>query len=54
VSDMFGEFGDDGIGGDIDGGVAALLIHKFRAKTGVKKMVGVSRTEWAQTKEKES
>jgi hypothetical protein len=38
----------------VDGGVAALLIHKFRAKTGVKKMVGVSRSEWAQTKEKES
>jgi hypothetical protein len=36
------------------GGVAAVLIHKFRAKKGVKKMVGVSRSEWTQTKEKES
>jgi hypothetical protein len=36
------------------GGVAAVLIHKFRAKKGVKKMVGVSRSGWTQTKEKES
>jgi hypothetical protein len=36
------------------GGVAAVLIHKFRVKKGVKKMVGVSRSEWTQTKEKES
>jgi hypothetical protein len=35
------------------GGAAAVLIHKFRVK-GVKKMVGVSRSEWTQTKEKES
>jgi hypothetical protein len=36
------------------GGVAAVLIHKFRVKKGVKKMAGVSRSEWTQTKEKES
>ena len=36
------------------GGVAAALIHKFRVKKGVKKMVGVSRSEWTHTKEKES
>ena len=36
------------------GGVAAVLIHKFRVKKGVKKMVGVSRSEWTQTKEKKS
>jgi hypothetical protein len=35
-------------------GAAAVLIHKFRVKKGVKKMVGVSRSEWTQTKEKES
>ncbi|HEY4818393.1 MAG TPA: hypothetical protein VIH67_13260 [Candidatus Acidoferrum sp.] len=35
------------------GGVAAVLIHRFRVKKGVKKMV-VSRSEWTQTKEKES
>ena len=35
-------------------GVAAVLIHTFRVKKGVKKMVGVSRSEWTQTKEKES
>ena len=35
------------------GGVAAALIHKFRVKKGVKKMVGVSGSEWTQ-KEKES
>jgi hypothetical protein len=36
------------------GGVAAVLIHTFRAKKGIKKMVGVSRSEWTQTKENES
>jgi hypothetical protein len=36
------------------GGVAAVLIHKFRAKKSVKKMMGASRSEWTQTKEKES
>ena len=36
------------------GGVAAALIHKFRVKKGVKKMVGVGRSEWTQKKEKES
>jgi len=36
------------------GGVAAVLIHRFRVKKGVKKMVGVSRSEWTQTEEKES
>lgn len=36
------------------GGVAAVLIQKFRVKKGVKKMVGVGRSEWIQTKEKES
>jgi hypothetical protein len=35
------------------GGVAAVLIHKFRAKKRGKKMVGVDRSEWIQTKEKE-
>jgi hypothetical protein len=35
-------------------GVAAVLIHRFRAKKGVKRMVGVGRSEWIQTKEKES
>jgi hypothetical protein len=34
------------------GGVAAVLIHKFRVKKDVKKMVGVGRNEWTQTKEK--
>ena len=34
------------------GGVAALLIHGFRVKKGAKKMVGVGRSEWTQTKEK--
>jgi hypothetical protein len=28
------------------GGVAAVEIHRFRAKKGVKKMVGVGRSEW--------
>jgi hypothetical protein len=28
------------------GGVAAVVIHRFRAKKGVKKMVGVGRSEW--------
>jgi hypothetical protein len=36
------------------GGVAAVLIHKFRVKRGPKKMVGVGRSEWTQKKEKES
>jgi hypothetical protein len=36
------------------GGVAAVLIRKFRVKKGVKKMVGVNRSEWTQTKENES
>jgi hypothetical protein len=36
------------------GGVGAVLIHKFRVKKGVKKMVGGSRSEWTQKKEKES
>jgi hypothetical protein len=36
------------------GGVATVLVNKFRAKRGVEKMVGVSRSEWTQTKEKES
>jgi hypothetical protein len=31
-----------------------VLIHRFRAKKGVKKMVGVGRSEWTQTKEKAS
>jgi hypothetical protein len=35
------------------GGVAAVLIHRFRAK-GLKKVVGVGRSEWTQKKEKES
>jgi hypothetical protein len=35
-------------------GAAAVLIHKFRVKKGVKKMVGVSTSEWTETKEKES
>lgn len=36
------------------GGVAAVLIHKFCVKKGVKKMVAVSRSEWIPTKEKAS
>jgi hypothetical protein len=37
------------------GGVAAaVLFHRFRAKKGLKKMVGVGRSEWTQKKEKES
>jgi hypothetical protein len=36
------------------GGVAAVLVHKFRVKNRVKKMAGVSRSEWTDTKEKES
>ena len=36
------------------GGVAAVLIHRFRAKKGVKKTLGVGRSEWTETKEKES
>jgi hypothetical protein len=34
------------------GGVAAVLMHKFRVKRGAKKMVGVGSSEWTQTKEK--
>jgi len=34
------------------GGVAAVLIHTFRAKKGVKKMVGVGRSEWTQKRRK--
>jgi hypothetical protein len=36
------------------GGVAAVLIHKFRVKRGAKKMGRVSTSEWTQIKEKES
>jgi hypothetical protein len=36
------------------GGLAAMLVNKFRVKKGVKKMVGVGRSEWTQTKEKET
>ena len=36
------------------GGVAAVLMREFRVKKGVKKMVGVGKGEWTQTKEKES
>ena len=36
------------------GGVAAVLIHKFHVKKVVKTVVGVSRSEWTQAKEKES
>jgi 1-aminocyclopropane-1-carboxylate deaminase/D-cysteine desulfhydrase-like pyridoxal-dependent ACC family enzyme len=35
------------------GGVAAVLIHKFRVKKRARKVVGISRSEWTQ-KEKES
>ena len=41
-------------GASSTGGVAAVLIHKFRVKKGVKKMVGVGRSEWTEKKEKES
>jgi hypothetical protein len=51
---MFGEFGDDDRGTTSAGGVAAVLIDRFRAKKGVKKMVGVGKSEWTQTKENES
>ena len=34
------------------GGVAAVLIHTFRAKKGAKKMMGVSRSEWTQKRRK--
>jgi hypothetical protein len=48
------EFGGDGCGvATSTGGVAAVLIHRFRAK-GLKKVVGVGRSEWTQKKEKES
>jgi len=36
------------------GGLAAVLVNKFRVKRGAKKMVGTGRREWTQTKEKES
>ena len=37
------------------GGLAAVLVNKFRVKGDVKKkVVGVGRSEWTQTKEKES
>ena len=36
------------------GGLAAVLILKFRVKKRAKKVVGVSRSEWTQAKEKES
>ena len=36
------------------GGLAAVLVNKFRVKGGAKKMVGVGSSEWTQTKEKES
>ena len=36
------------------GGVAAVLMRKFRAKIGAKRIVGVGKSEWTQTKEKES
>jgi hypothetical protein len=36
------------------GGVATVLVNKFRVKRGAKKMAGVSRSEWTQTKEKKS
>jgi hypothetical protein len=35
-------------------GVAAVLIHKFRGMKDVRKMVGVGKSEWTQTKENES
>jgi hypothetical protein len=34
------------------GGVAAVLIHKFRAKKSVRKTIAVSISEWITTKEK--
>ena len=36
------------------GGLAAVLVNKFRVKGGAKKMVGVGSSEWIQKKEKES
>ena len=36
------------------GGVAAVLIHKFRVKTGLKKVVAIGGSEWTHKKEKES
>jgi len=36
------------------GGVAAVLIRKFRVKKDMMKMVAVSRSEWKPTKEKAS
>jgi len=36
------------------GGVAAVLVHRFRADKGVQKMAGVSKSGWTQKKEKES
>jgi acetyl esterase/lipase len=41
-------------GASSTGGLAAVLIHKFRVKKGVKKMVGIGKSEWIQAKEKES
>jgi hypothetical protein len=34
------------------GGVAAVLIPGFRVKRGLKKIVGVGKSEWTKTKEK--
>jgi hypothetical protein len=36
------------------GGVATVLVNKFRAKTDAKKTVIVGGSEWTHTKEKES
>jgi hypothetical protein len=36
------------------GGLAAVLVNKFRVKNSAKKMVEVGKSEWTQTKEKES
>jgi hypothetical protein len=36
------------------GGVATVLVNKFRAKTDAKKTVVVGGSEWTHTKEKES
>lgn len=35
-------------------GVAAVLVHGFRIRTGLKKTLDVGKREWTQTKEKES
>jgi hypothetical protein len=42
------------VAGTASTGGVAMLIHKFRVKRGAKKMVGVGRSEWTQTKEKKS